>query len=406
MSAFSRTTARNGAVRGWDAMAIWRRVEGSCNRKVALSMIPVYALTCAILAPARDELRIRCPRPRRAARDMDFHKEGSDADSGDGWNRLHRHGPGAAAVRGGHQVVALDYKEGLACDALAGHGGRGRDRVRDRPAAVERSMRGVEFVFHLAAAFRELNVPNAFYDEVNVRGTQMCLEAALAGGVWKFVYCSTCGVHGNVDHPPANEDAPSSRPTTTSGPSTRPSRWCKELAPGRWRWCRASGRDLRPRRPRALLHDLQAGGQGHLSHVRQREDALSPALRRQPGRRLLLCMPRARGTAANTSSPTTLLSDPGDRRGGSSGARRRRSAFRTTRSAGGGGRHVVEKLCKPFGIAPPIFPRRVDWYRQNRAFDIARAKRELGYAPAIMLPEGFRRTGEWYRRMGYPRLSA
>ena len=27
--------------------------------------------------------------------------------------------------------------------------------------------------------------------------------------------------------------------------------------------------------------------------------------------------------------------------------------------------YVVEAVCKPFGIAPPIFPRRVDWYRQN-----------------------------------------
>src|SRR5690606_3560193 len=30
--------------------------------------------------------------------------------------------------------------------------------------------------------------------------------------------------------------------------------------------------------------------------------------------------------------------------------------------------HVVEKACKPFGIAPPIFPRRVDWFRQVRAY--------------------------------------
>ncbi len=75
-------------------------------------------------------------------------------------------------------------------------------------AAVERSMKGVEFVFHLAAAFRELNVPNSFYDEVNVEGTRIVLHAARRAGVRKFVYCSTCGVHGNVEHPPADEDAP------------------------------------------------------------------------------------------------------------------------------------------------------------------------------------------------------
>jgi nucleoside-diphosphate-sugar epimerase len=104
--------------------------------------------------------------------------------------------------------VALDYKDGLQCDTLRAMGAEVvLGSVTDR-AVVERSMHGVEFVFHLAAAFRELNVPNTFYDEVNVEGTRIVLEAALAAGVWKFVYCSTCGVHGNVEHPPANEDAP------------------------------------------------------------------------------------------------------------------------------------------------------------------------------------------------------
>jgi len=63
--------------------------------------------------------------------------------------------------------------------------------------------------------------------------------------------------------------------------------------------------------------------------------------------------------------------------------------------------HVVEKVCKPLGITPPIFPRRVDWYRQNRAFDISRARGELGYEPRIELEEGLRQTGRWYREMGY-----
>lgn len=63
--------------------------------------------------------------------------------------------------------------------------------------------------------------------------------------------------------------------------------------------------------------------------------------------------------------------------------------------------HLCEKVCKPFKITPPIFPRRVDWYRQNRAFNIAKAKRDLGYNPRIGLDEGLKRTGEWYRREGY-----
>jgi nucleoside-diphosphate-sugar epimerase len=63
--------------------------------------------------------------------------------------------------------------------------------------------------------------------------------------------------------------------------------------------------------------------------------------------------------------------------------------------------HACEKGCKPFGITPPIFPRRVDWFRQVRAFKIDKAKRDIGYQPRIGIDEGLRRTGEWYMQHGY-----
>jgi len=51
----------------------------------------------------------------------------------------------------------------------------------------------------------------------------------------------------------------------------------------------------------------------------------------------------------------------------------------------------------PLPAEPPIFRRRLDWFRQNRAFDIRKAKREIGYLPRVGLDEGLRRTGDWYR---------
>jgi nucleoside-diphosphate-sugar epimerase len=68
--------------------------------------------------------------------------------------------------------------------------------------------------------------------------------------------------------------------------------------------------------------------------------------------------------------------------------------------------HICETVCKPFGVTPPIFPRRVDWYRQNRAFDISKAKRDLGYRPAVGLSEGLARTASWYHTEGYLPLPA
>ncbi len=62
---------------------------------------------------------------------------------------------------------------------------------------------------------------------------------------------------------------------------------------------------------------------------------------------------------------------------------------------------VCEMLCAPFGIEPPIFRRRVDFFTKSRAFDISRARAELGFAPRVSLRDGIRRTLEWYREHGW-----
>ena len=58
---------------------------------------------------------------------------------------------------------------------------------------------------------------------------------------------------------------------------------------------------------------------------------------------------------------------------------------------------LCEAVCTPLGIEPPLYRRRVDFFTKSRAFDISRARAELGYAPAVGLREGIRRTLAWYR---------
>ena len=62
---------------------------------------------------------------------------------------------------------------------------------------------------------------------------------------------------------------------------------------------------------------------------------------------------------------------------------------------------LCELLFKPLGINPPLYRRRVDFFRKTRAFDISKAKRELGFAPSVDVEAGIARTAEWYRSSGY-----
>lgn len=62
---------------------------------------------------------------------------------------------------------------------------------------------------------------------------------------------------------------------------------------------------------------------------------------------------------------------------------------------------VCEWLCKPFGIEPPLYRRRVEFFEKSRAFDISKAKEQLGYEPKTDLLTGIRQTAMWYREQGF-----
>lgn len=314
---------------------------------------------------------------------------------------------GKALVRklldAGHKVVALDYKEGLKTQELRDWGAEVViGSVTDKDV-VRRCMKGVEVVHHLAAAFRELNVPNSYYDEVNIGGTRNALESALAEGVRKFVYCSTCGVHGNIDNPPGGEDAPiqpgdyyqrtkyEAEPVVNEyfrkGLKTAVLRPAAIYGPGD------------PERFFMIFRRVSKGvfpmfGNGKTFYHPLYIDNLVDAF--------MLVMDEGKGDGQayliadeEYVEIEKLVKKVGEALGVA--VRVPHYPILPLMIAG----HVCETVCKPFGITPPIFPRRVDWYRQNRAFRIEKAKRELGYRPAIGLEEGLRRTAEWYRREGY-----
>lgn len=303
----------------------------------------------------------------------------------------------------GHQVTALDFQEGLKTQELREWGAEVViGTVTDRDV-VDRCMKGVDAVQHLAAAFRQLNEPERYYWDVNVQGTRNVLEAAFRENVKKFVYCSTCGVHGNVDNPPGNEDSPINaadyyqqtkyeaepivkeyqqkgmpttilRPAAIYGPGD-PERFFmifKRVKKGTFPMF-GNGKTLY--HPLYIDHLVDA-------HVL----AMEPG--RGDGEAYLIADEEyveietlVKKTAVALNVDVKIPHFP----------------VMPVVAVG----HICEKVCKPFKITPPIFPRRVDWYRQNRAFSIDKAKRDLGYNPTVSIDEGLRRTAQWYKQEGY-----
>ena len=303
----------------------------------------------------------------------------------------------------GHNVIALDYKEGLKTQELREWGAKIIIGSVTDPNVVHKCMPGVEIVHHLAAAFREMNVPDSYYDEVNVEGTRVVLDAAHREGVKKFVYCSTCGVHGNCDNPPAAEDAPIQ-------PADYYQRTKYEAEPIVLEYYKKGlpATILRPAAiygpgdPERFLMIFRRVSRGLFPMFGNGKTLYHPLYIDNLVDALVLSMDVDKGLGEAyliADEEYVEIEDLVRRTARAMNTKVRIPHFPVMPVVALG--HVIEKLCKPFGVTPPIFPRRVDWYRQNRAFDIRKATRDLGYAPRVLLDDGLRRTAVWYQDNGY-----
>lgn len=307
-------------------------------------------------------------------------------------------------ARSGRKVRALvRHPEAPSARALAADGVEVvKGDLTDR-ATIAAAMPGVSIVYNIAAVYREASLPQSTYRAVNADAVGVIVEEAARGGVSRVVHCSTVGVHGDVERPPADEEAPL-RPGDVYQETKVAGEAVAREASGR------TGVPLVIARPtgiygpgdRRLLKLFRGVARGrfvtlgrgdiyyHLTHI---DDLVE-------GFRLCGEVEQAAGRTYILAGPdVTTLEDLVRIIADESGVRRPWVHLPVWPFWLAGA--LCEAVCAPFGIEPPIYRRRVDFFTKSRAFDIARARRELGYAPRIGVREGVRRTLAWYRRQGW-----
>jgi nucleoside-diphosphate-sugar epimerase len=72
-------------------------------------------------------------------------------------------------------------------------------------ASLGEAMKDVSVVFHLAGILGKWGIPSNFYTDIHLEGTKKMLETCIEQGVRRFIYCSTSGVLGPIQNPPADE---------------------------------------------------------------------------------------------------------------------------------------------------------------------------------------------------------
>ena len=270
---------------------------------------------------------------------------------------------------------------------------------------VDKAVIDMDVVYHLAAVWREGGgISNEVFWNVNVNGTKNLLEASLQANIERFIHCSTCGVLGHIANPPADETFPYNpgdlyQRTKCEGEKIALEYFNKKGLAGvvvRPIGIYGPG-DLRFLKLFKSIYDgkLIMVGKGEvLYHLTYIEDMVEG---------IMLC-----GQKENAIGQTYLIG--GDKYVSLNELvyliaktldvpepKKRFPFFWPVWTAA----LACEIACRPFGINPPLFRRRADIFRKNRAFDISKAKKDLGFRPKTDLKKGIKKTAEWYMNGGY-----
>lgn len=269
---------------------------------------------------------------------------------------------------------------------------------------VAEAMAGVQYVFHIAACFRDAGAEDEEYRRVHVGSTQLLARAALAQPEFRrFVHVSTGGVHGHIENPPADENAPYAPDDVYQRTKLEGELWIREFAA-------REGLSLAVVRPapimgpgdRRLLKLFKFAKRGvfpllsghntlyHLIHV---EDLAAC---------ILLCAhhPAAEGEVFICGNPeptdvVTMLTQMGELLG----ARVRFISL----PAGPlfAAADAVEWVSKQLGVEPFLYRRRLAFFTKDRAFDTRKVRDRLGFTPRFTNESGIEHTAQGYLEAGW-----
>lgn len=273
------------------------------------------------------------------------------------------------------------------------------------PETVERAVQGQHYVFHLAAAFREAKSDYQNYWNVHVESTRLICEAALKNADFRrLIHVSTFGVHGHVTDPPGSEESPYAPGDDYQVTKLEGEDWLRNFAkqqpqfpyviirpaaiygPGDRRLLKLFKMAVRPWFP--LL------GRGrcmyHLVHVDDLTNCmLIAATRPEAASEEIICGAEEAIPIAEIARIVAAYFDAKSR------------VVRLPITPFFWVADVCEFICKPLGVEPPIYRRRVAFYSKDREFDVGKMKRVLGYHPMHGNKAGIEETAQWYVDQGW-----
>jgi nucleoside-diphosphate-sugar epimerase len=300
-------------------------------------------------------------------------------------------------LRRGREVTAVD----LHVNQLKNLASHPRLKIfqcdfRDR-SNLDPYLRGHEVCFHLASAHLEVGTTEDYYWGVNVSGTKEFIERSYSEGIDRFIHVSSVGVFGDVKNPPANESHPCSPTNIYEKTKLAGEQEIVKFAIQN----RYSVGVIRPAwvygpycpRTKKLLRTIQKGrfvifgSDQHLRHPVYISDCV---------RAMNLCV-----ESSNLEGQTYIIAGPTpvtireliDTAAEALGVPRPSLQLPLVFGLLTG--FLTEAAFKPLGRQPPFSRRSVDFFTKDNAYDISKAKKEIGYEPRVDLLNGLLETIHW-----------
>ncbi|WDP90776.1 MAG: NAD-dependent epimerase/dehydratase family protein [Desulfobacter sp.] len=265
------------------------------------------------------------------------------------------------------------------------------------PDSVMDNFEDIDTVYHIAAAYRTEHSDKEEFHQVNVLASGHLLEAAFQNNVKRFVHCSTVGVQGEIDKPPATEDyrikpGDHYQRSKLEGEKLAIQYYQKGLSVSVVRPVGIYGpgdtRFLKLFRPISKGLFVMIGSGNVLYHMTYIDDLIEG---------IVLCGRESGAlgeiftiggeTYTTLSELCNLIADI---------LNKPRPMLKVPYKPVFAASVICEKFCNILKINPVLFPRRVEFFALDRAFSINKAKRILGYEPKVSLQEGIRKTARWY----------
>lgn len=304
----------------------------------------------------------------------------------------------------GHSVRALGREnnpaEALNARLMRERGAEvGLESIANRDAMMQ-AAQNIDVVFHMAAAQHEANVPDSYFHDINVEGTRTMLDAGVRANVKCFVHGSTIGVYGSADGGSIGEHSPLKPGNIYEETKLDAERLVDEYADKLPTSIARISETYGPGDMRLLKlfkgiqknRFLLLGSGKNLHHLIYIDDLIEGLLlasgsEEARGKAFVFVGREAVETRRLVAEVATQLNSKG------SVPRLPLAPFLALAA-------IMEAVCRPLGIQPPLHRRRMDFFRKSFEFTGAGAREVLGFVPKTELAEGVAATLRWYRESG------